>query len=165
LLRGLVDFAEECSKRPTAADGVAGIRVVVREHIAVRFPDPVKRGLGPILLRVPPPVLNMHHLRIHPVKNTTSLRDLASGRFDPNPVSVPYPQTRCRVRVQLGDGIRVHLSHGENLSMLGVIKGEMPASGDEDEGVLLEHIRTTVRRLRGFSVLRKRVVTQSLQGF
>jgi hypothetical protein len=49
--------------------------------------------------------------------------------------------------------------------VFGVIKGLMPASGDENEGIILGHIRTTVRRLRRFFVLRKRIVIQGLQGF
>jgi hypothetical protein len=32
---GLGDLAEERSKRPAAADGIADIRIIVGEHIAV----------------------------------------------------------------------------------------------------------------------------------
>jgi len=49
--------------------------------------------------------------------------------------------------------------------VFGVIKGLLSASGDENERIILGEVRSTVWRLRRFSVLRKRIVSQSLQGF
>ena len=62
-------------------------------------------------------MLNMHHPRVDTLKYPASLFDSAPGRFDPNPIIILNTRIRCRLRVDLHDGVGMHAAHGFNLSI------------------------------------------------
>jgi hypothetical protein len=73
---GLGDFAEERSKRPAAANEIAALRVVVREHIAARaLPDHGKQAITLHFRSQPARILTLHtndSFQFHWTASTTS---------------------------------------------------------------------------------------------
>lgn len=70
-----INLAKKRPQGPPATYWVADIRIIIRQYVDVRFPDPVKGRFGTNFLGKPPPVLRMNHPGIDPIKNCAFLLD------------------------------------------------------------------------------------------
>src|SRR5208283_1189107 len=105
--------AKKCSDSGPAHRRVAVLITVVRKHVYVGF---LPRALRVFALRQPPAVLREDDARVHACEQFGPLSDLASGRFNEDPISFLDTLFPSRFRVDLNDGVLMKLSKDRDLA-------------------------------------------------
>ena len=120
--------------------------------------------LSPGLFREPPTVFRMHYARIDSSGELRFHDDGTSRGFDPGPVAFTQSQFAGGFRMNLQERIGVLLSqsHAE-LAMLGLKLRQESSPIDQDERIFGRNLRGPYRALRGFFVVRQRIVSQLLE--
>ena len=134
-----------------AHGGVAGLVSIVGQNIDVGFIPSVIRIF---FLGKPPGMFGTHDPRVHAGKKFGPLPDLATRRFNDNPVSLIDAFFFCGLGMDFHSRFPVQFTQPGYLSVFGMEKARQPPAGNQNIRIFFEKFRGTVRAFRRFAVLR-----------